>query len=120
MIGPSIASSLLKIGRAEEHFLAFQAELGEWTQADPYHVKKEHNKETGRHTLVVKIEKPAPIDRWSLIASDCVHNLRSALNHLVYALAIKNTGTNPPPNSRSLQFPIADSKVAFEKQRPRI
>jgi hypothetical protein len=48
------------------------------------------------------------------MAGDCVTNLRSALDHLVYAFAIRDTGNSVPPDSRKLQFPICDSREAFD------
>jgi hypothetical protein len=45
----------------------------------------------------------------ALLLGDAVHNMRSALDHLVYAGAIHVTGKNPPPDERKLQFVIVDS-----------
>jgi hypothetical protein len=40
---------------------------------------------------------------------DCLPNLRCALDHLVYAIAIHESGQSPPPCEGSLAFPICDS-----------
>jgi hypothetical protein len=121
-LGPELASCWLKIGRAEEHFNIFQSELSAWTNDSPYTIRREVRLDGGRHTIVVDIQKVPPIDRWSLIAGDCVGNLRSSLDHLIYALAVRNTGKNPPPDARKLQFPICDSETSFqgEKKRGRV
>ena len=49
-----------------------------------------------------------------MICGDCVHNVRSALDHLAYVLAIQHSGQNPPPNERNLQFPICGSRPHFD------
>ena len=49
------------------------------------------------------------LEQAALIAGDVFHNLRSALDHLVYQLAVKATDGNPSrPNQ--LQFPICDHR----------
>jgi len=120
MVGPEFASCWLKIGRAEEHLGALKGEIKAWLQADPYSVVKLHDLNTGRHSLAVRIRGTAPFDRLALVAGDCAHNLRCALDHLVFALAIAESGQNPPPDAKKIQFPIVDSAAAFEKQRYRI
>jgi hypothetical protein len=47
----------------------------------------------------------------SLIVGDCVHNIRSSLDHLVYALALhKRDGRKP---RKKTQFPIATTVVNY-------
>ena len=105
-----------------KHFINFQSELNLWTGDKPYGIRRECRLEGKRHVIIVDILKAPPLDRWSLIAADCVGNLRSTLDHLVYALAVRNTGKNPPPDARKLQFPICDTETSFqgEKKRGRI
>lgn len=121
MIGPEFATPILKIGRAKEHFELLKAELIAWNNTDPkpYIVSRKCDPEGKRHSLIVNITKPPPLDRWALLAGDCVHNLRSALDSSIYALAVKESGTNPPPDFDSLQFPITDTAVKFAGQAAR-
>jgi hypothetical protein len=110
---PQFLSCWLKIRRAKEHFDALESELTAWNNRSPYSVRREHNADGSRHSLIIVGDCKEEIQRWSLICGDCVHNLRSALDHLVYALAIQHSGQNPPPNERSLQFPICGSPSHF-------
>ena len=110
----------LKITRAKEHFATLQAEIPEWARTSPISITKEKDNEGRHHTVFVEIVKVPPLKRWSLIAGDCVHNLRSALDSLVYGIAIHETGQNPPPDERALQFPIASSPQKFSDQISRI
>ncbi len=60
------------------------------------------------------LKRPLPAEQISLLAGDCIHALRSSLDHLVYGLAVHATKTDPPPGERTLQFPIVDSEEGFE------
>lgn len=52
--------------------------------------------------------------RVGLLMGDVVHNKRSTLDHLVYQLALINTGGNVAHPNRT-QFPISDSRDSFER-----
>src|SRR4051794_32749877 len=69
-------------------------------------VMKESDDTGSVHKVFVEVIEEPPLDRWSLVAGDCVHNLRSALDNLIYAIAIYQSRQNPPPDDKSLQFPI--------------
>jgi hypothetical protein len=120
VIDSTFESCRLKIGRAREHLDSFKAELAEWCKGDPYSISKESNSDGSRHCARINIQKAPGLHRWSLIGGDCVHNLRSALDHVVYGLAIQNSGSNPPPKSRTLEFPIFDSAHGFRTKISRI
>jgi hypothetical protein len=55
-----------------------------------------------------------------LIAGDCVHNLRSALDHLVYAIAIDQSPTGKLADERAIAFPIKDASKDFNSVRRRL
>jgi hypothetical protein len=120
MFGPEFASCWLKIGRAEEHFQCLQSEIKAWTNSEPYSSTTKRNADGSRHAVSVSFNRTPPFDRLALIAGDCAHNLRSALDHWTYACAITKSGANIPPNARRLQFPICESASAFEEQKNRI
>src|SRR5882757_2753581 len=113
---PEFASCWLKLRRAKEHFDTLESEISAWHNPAPYSVRKERNSDGSRHSMILVGDSTKRLERWSLICGDCVHNVRSALDHLVYALAIINSGKNPPPNERNLQFPICGSRSHFNKK----
>ncbi len=41
-------------------------------------ILKETEERGGLHRVFVEVVNQPPLDRWSLISGDCVHNLRSA------------------------------------------
>jgi hypothetical protein len=119
MPGAEFVNCWLKIGRAEEHFNAFKSELDTWTKSKPYTIVQKRDPIGKRYSLVIENINSTPFDRWSLITGDCVHNLRSALDHSVYALAVQKQG-GTPTNERRLQFPITTTPEEFESQKYRI
>lgn len=50
---------------------------------------------------------------YSILTGEAIYNLRSALDYLVYELAIADSGVVP----RGTQFPIADSADGFRRRR---
>lgn len=121
MLGPEFAGCWIKLGRAEEHANIFYRELKDWVDAGPYVIRKKINTDSSRYSMVIEqIKTQPPLDHWACVIGDCVHNLRSALDHFIYAAAIRESGQDPPPKKRSLQFPIADSPDKFSAQAGRI
>src|SRR4051812_39139924 len=51
----------------------------------------------------------------SIIIGDAVHNLRSALDHLVFQLALVSTN-GQIKNPRAVQFPIAETPKIYSEQ----
>lgn len=49
-----------------------------------------------------------------------LYNLRSALDHIVWAAAAHASGSVPPPNESSLQYPIYDGQAAWNRNRWRL
>lgn len=53
----------------------------------------------------------------ALRAGDAVHDLRSALDHLVWQLSLAGTGGAEPSRPRRVQFPISTSPEGYEHAR---
>lgn len=56
-----------------------------------------------------------PTTKLSLEFSEMLHQLRAALDSLVYELAIIDSGQDPPPKAEKLEFPIRASKAGFDR-----
>lgn len=120
MHGKEFASCWLKLSRARQHLDCVQSKIREWTNSDPYTHFAKRNSDGNRHSVWVRFNRTPPFDEFALIAGDCVHNLRSVLDHWMYASAIAKTGLKVPPEHRLIQFPICSSPEAFDKQRYRL
>jgi hypothetical protein len=113
-------SVLAKIERAQEHARLLDHEFEAWRQQDPYGIAQQVNRDLTRHSLVIAIKTPPPLQRWSLLLGDAIHNLRSALDHLVYAISVHELQADPPPNGAHCAFVIADTRREFRARRRRI
>jgi hypothetical protein len=114
----------LKLDRATEHVQALQAAQEDFLAGKPYAYRRtiEGGTREGEGTShVFRWERyTAPPHRVGLIAGDAVHNARSALDHLVVALAEQGARklgiTMTEKVEAGLQFPIVTSHDDFVKQ----
>ena len=98
-----------KLSRAKEHTQAVKDEVAAWMNTRPNSLTPKANADFTRWALVISVLKPADLVRWTLIVGHAINDLRSALDHLVYAIAIHESGANPPLNDKRLGFLISDT-----------
>src|SRR5688572_20852272 len=113
MSKPPCQSSLYKLHRAEEHRKLIFDEIMAWNHRGPYKITRQKNQDDTRHSVIFNVQHPPDLIRWALIAGDCIHNLRSALDHCVYDIAVHEGGITPPTDERVLQFPISDTPKQY-------
>ena len=116
MESSKLASVRAKIDRAKHHLRNIDATLkillGTETNAQ---VQITHKFDRERKELIINLAKCAPVDSaLPLIIGDCVHNLRSALDHLVYRLALENGAARIAADKTF--FPIYLTKTLFDKR----
>ncbi len=103
----------LRLERAWEHLQCLKAECRGWLKPRPYRVYGELDPERRNKLIKVEIFR-APPPELGLLIGDCLHNMRSALDNLVYDLAIAHRGF---PLSKSIakgsQFPIFKDRDQF-------
>lgn len=105
----------MKVARAREHFDALRAQVIEFDEANPYPFRPVLDPQTGEQ--VIEIGEPPVLPReWSGIVGEIAHNLRSALDYLVYELAIEGGGD---PERDRTAFPISESEAEYLKVRGR-
>jgi len=76
-------------------------------------VRTTYNRRTRRFTIKAATKADNP-ERLGVLLGDWAHNLRSALDHLMWQLVILYGGT---PNRRT-QFPIFQRKRDYDKRAP--
>lgn len=108
-----LSSVQAKLSRADAHAKAIKDQLAPWIYGRPYFFEQQFHNNFTLLAVYFRTELVIDSDAWSLLMGDFVHNLRSALDHLVYALAIHSSRQDPPPGERMLQFPIARSSDSF-------
>lgn len=99
----------LKVERAKKHLSELQIARNRFIETAPYRVVSEHDSQTGQ-TLDKVFDLQVPPAEIGLIAGDVAHNLRSALDHLAYALVIASGGTP----TKQTAFPIYDDPAKYK------
>ncbi|MFZ0798756.1 MAG: hypothetical protein WCA13_11740 [Terriglobales bacterium] len=109
----ALESVRAKIDRAQHHLDAVKTALKlvlgseSKTQSVAFKIDPE------RQQLITTIPKAPPIDpALPLMIGDCVHNLRSALDHLVYQLALQNGASSKA--AEKTFFPIYLTETEFD------
>jgi hypothetical protein len=122
-MGGALEGVRQKLIRAKEHLEAFEGEVAIYAAVNPYSIVRrleQHIPEkSGRPGVTWRVSMTAPPPpRLSVLAGDCLHNLRSALDHLAWILVLDNGGTpsDGPPGTR---FPIIREVRATGTGAPR-
>jgi hypothetical protein len=112
MTSSRIAEVRRKIERAREHIVHLVAERRAFFDTDPYELVRTYDPQSHR-TAIRLARTPCIPANISLIAGDAIHNLRSALDYLVWKLAVN------PLKPRQVDFPVYESFKKFDNQFPR-
>ena len=113
-MGASLDGPRAKYRRAFEHMQTLHSEVAEFEDNHPDPKVEHFDPETGRYTLAVEFgdetdaERRDRARRWGIVLGDVIHNLRSALDHVVWQLVLLNGATPGPGN----QWPICRSRVS--------
>ena len=102
-----------KIDRADESINNLKLEFERFLQINQEHYRGviERNDDT-REFILRAFGEPLEVPpRLQVLAGEILHHLRTSLDHIVWALALKKI-SNP---SARIQFPICDSVAKFEK-----
>jgi hypothetical protein len=85
----------LKLNRAQFHLNALKESIDAFFESKPYEIVRAVDPNTNQVFGVLRVKRECPA-AWGVLVGDFIHNLRSALDHLVWQLVIHETG-NPPP-----------------------
>jgi hypothetical protein len=100
-----------KIARADYHLNVLGEKIRTFLNREPYVYGHERDDEAGQYVWRVFVRE-LPDPRWGLLMSEIVHHLNSALDHLVWLVATRDTGSTPP---RGTNFPISKSVGEFRR-----
>jgi hypothetical protein len=104
-----------KLNRGKAQFDVLRTEIGSFSDQDPQpHSSRGYfDMDTWEWIERFQVREPPPL-RWGVMLGECVHNLRSALDHLVCQLTLLDGGTMD--DCSQTQFPIASkSEAQFEQ-----
>jgi len=112
---PEFASCWVKVDRAREHRKELDRMAKAWLDPKPYSFRTEPKPEPGVYVIRFDRVPLVPSDI-SAIIGDTIHNLRSALDHFVYRLAVIESRADPPPDATKLAFPIGLTEEDFNRK----
>jgi len=113
----SPASHRRKLARAKRHIEDVEALLAAWS-SDGYRVC-EQSKGNRRFVLYAEQLKPLP-DELPLVVGDAFQCLRNSLDHIVFALARKETPSMTAEQEQKVAFPVTKNGTAVGGGHPRI
>jgi len=102
---PSLDGFDIKVRRAQVHLDLLEEQIGLLAMAQR-HTFRVEVRDSGRRHIYFPVKPPPPDPMWSAIIGDCLHNLRSALDHLANQLV--KVSSNQP--RRFTQFPILNKR----------
>ena len=102
---------LWKIYRSKVHLEEFQTAVEEFFKSNPAKIVQEPGGDPDQFVGTFQATSPIP-GRLPIIIGDCLQNLRSALDYLVWELVL--VAKNEP--GRHNMFPICSTEGAFEQQ----
>lgn len=116
-----------KLDRATRHLKELEANLLAFLQPDCYEIVNESRPKgqvvegkPGRTILTRRVifKDTPPLLHWGTVVGDVVHNLRSALDHVVYTISYRR---NPSEfrDDRTTAFPICNDLATFHRRRRR-
>jgi hypothetical protein len=108
-----------KLAWASRHIDALEKAISDFSNSNPYHVVRNFNDETGEHEASI-LEVPDIAPDWGLMVGDIVHGLRSSLDNVTYALAVRESGRLPADTSTRLQYPVADTPQGWIRNKDRV
>jgi len=88
----------LKVNRADKHLRELAADIKRFNKSNAYSVSFEPHHKAGEYVFRVYVDRPPPTIEWGIVIGDVVHNLRSALDQLVWEMADSESG--PAPEGR--------------------
>jgi hypothetical protein len=105
----------VRVDRAKSNFEALKNAIATFRREHPDNetVGMEHDGK-GNVRLLARIKQRPPRE-WGLAIGDVLVDLRCALDYAVYALAIGNSGKDPPDHAKSLEFPICEHEERWRE-----
>jgi hypothetical protein len=110
-----------KLEWAARHLDRLDREMERFCLSDDIRATTRRDEVTEEHVASIHFPRHSPPD-WSLQVGDIVHNLRSSLDAVTYALSVHHSGVPSDRVARDIQFPLVDtpSEWASKKKHVRL
>lgn len=114
MASGSILGPREKVERSRDHIGELKTRIRSFFDGNPYGIEVRENETTAQREWVVT-QSPEIPPKLSIVAGDALHGLRTALDYLIYQLALAN---GKKPDAMRTEFSIWNSRSRFRKTRP--
>lgn len=113
----TLAGCHAKVDRAEEAIETMAHQWTVWWQSNPYPTRIEADHATGAHRVYFDFSMLVPL-RFPVLLGEIAHDLRSALDHLVWREAVEYIGgKRAEKNAPKITFPIHRTRVEFNQSK---
>lgn len=103
----------LKLARADKQAKSPESCIGVWTSENSMRTKCIlRDGRLGFRLVFEGFATPPAVDDWGLLLGECIHNLRSSLDNLAFALA--RLRRDPPERPNRIAFPIFENGQEFQ------
>lgn len=99
-----------KVDRARHHLEQLDTEMTSFTDRHPYAIRLKEQPRPEEWVYALFLTEPIPV-MWGVILGEAVHDLRSALEHVVFQLAFDN---KQGVEQQGTGFPIFDSQASWD------
>jgi hypothetical protein len=111
---PPLESAHLKIDRADKDVRTFDREVQGFLGGEPFLLVREVEGGGREHVYYVEIRSRPPPDLGTAIGN-VLHNLRSALDSIVYDVSVSANPTLTDAQQRTIGFPVALEETALNE-----
>lgn len=112
-----LASIRAKVERAKKHIGDLEREIRAFSDTNPYVISIKPDDHIPRTQVYYLVKADDPPESISAITGDVLANLRAALDHLAYQLAVVN-GTTDEKVLKATYFPISDDATKYKAEAP--
>lgn len=111
----ALAGAWEKVERADKQTRLLNREFRAFARGKTRRIAHGPDPESSDYIFWVEVLKETPVLRWGVRIGEVIHNLRSALDHLAWQLALAHLRREPTEEEASfIHFPIAKSKGDFK------
>ncbi len=106
-----------KLDRAKGHVEELRAKIEQEAVKNSGLISLQHEYDPNDRAVIYRINRVVQIhEHWPLIFGDAVHNLRCALDHLMWQLAVLHLGRQPTrAQAKQIQFPLVSRAKDFTR-----
>jgi len=118
-MAPVLDGARAKVDHALEHLNSLDADLAGAVGGQAYAIGGHYKPESAEIDLYA-LGVEFPVLEWGVRIGDCLHNLRSALDHITWQLALDHLGREPTDDeAREIQFPLEVKCASFQSAKVR-